>query len=210
MTDRVLADVLDSPCRKLDAYKPQKNDAWGVIGSQLTLGEYLCNLLLNQMSMFHVAVPGRKVVVSSLATLFVISNSSKLKAIDSGFLEAVIEDMKDIHVKLNLASLQINRDENQNKKVWQSAALLLMPPPPPVVFALIQCSVICTCQRSILSVFPLTYACSILYADFIPVVIFLSSLTVFYVNSNLLVQFLTYFRPAFTTYLMPLALQYPL
>ena len=120
MTERTLPGILDSACLSLNAYMPDIKPAAGndiIAGSHLTLGEYLSTLLINISNTFSVASPGRKTALSSLSSLFVVSRSSKITAVDNGYLESIIEDMKDIHVKLNLASLQLSKDDHQNKMV---------------------------------------------------------------------------------------------
>ena len=77
----------------------------------------MSTLLINMSSTFSVTTPGRKAVLSTLSVLFVVSTSAKISAIEHGFLESIIEDIKDIHVKLNLASLKLSEDDNQNKTV---------------------------------------------------------------------------------------------
>lgn len=120
ISERTLPEILDSPCLSLNAYMPDMIPAAGTdinAGCHITLGEYLSTLLVNMSNTFSVASSGRKTVLSSLSSLFVVSRSSKISAVDNGYLESIIEDMKDIHVKLNLASLQLSKDDHQNKMV---------------------------------------------------------------------------------------------
>ena len=131
MTERTLSITLDSPCLSLNIYKDDKNPTAANdinVGCHVALGEYLCTLLVNMSNTFSVAAPGRMTVLSSLSSLFVVSMSSKATAIEAGFLESVTEDMKDIHVKLNLASLQLNNDDNRSKTVRFNGTLLSVLP----------------------------------------------------------------------------------
>lgn len=117
-TERTLSSTLDSHCSSLAVFKqdPKLPSSWDVnIGDHVALGEYMSTLLISMSSSFSVSTPGRKAVISSLSALFVVSTSAKISAIGHGFLESVIEDIKDIHVKLNLASLKLSKDDNQNK-----------------------------------------------------------------------------------------------
>ena len=118
--ERTLLSTLDSPCSSLSVFKqdpklPSSSDA--NISGHVALGEYMSTLLINMSSSFSVTTPGRKAVLSSLSVLFVVSTSAKISAIEHGFLESIIEDIKDIHVKLNLASLKLSEDDNHNKTV---------------------------------------------------------------------------------------------
>ena len=125
LPEKTFSEILDTPCLSLNVFKKEIKQVTQSTSPHLTLGEYLSNLLMNQLNTFHVAALGRRTVVSSLSCLFAVSTTSKLTAVETGFLESVIEDIKDIHVKLNLASLQMNKDDNQNKRVWCRALLHL-------------------------------------------------------------------------------------
>ena len=56
-------------------------------------------------------------MMSTLSSLFVVSASAKVFALENGFLESIIEEIKDVHVKLNLASLQLEKDSGDKRKV---------------------------------------------------------------------------------------------
>lgn len=117
MPEKTFWRILDSPCATLSVYKRNPNATSADAGCPLTLGEYLGTLLMDQLGTFHVTSPGRKDVVASLSTLFVVCNSSKIIAVENGFIESLMEDIKDIHVKLNLASLEISKADVHSKKV---------------------------------------------------------------------------------------------
>ena len=82
-----------------------------------TLGEFFCKIFLDQLNRFMSIGQDKKTVLSALSLLFVLSTSSKQFALENGFLESTMEDIKDIHVKLNLASLQFEKEGTHKRKV---------------------------------------------------------------------------------------------
>ena len=85
--------------------------------TNLTLGQYLAWVLLDVSSVSLVSGPERKSVISTLSSLFVVSASAKVFALENGFLESIMEEIKDVHVKLNLASLQLENYNGDKRKV---------------------------------------------------------------------------------------------
>eukprot|EP00795_Rhopilema_esculentum_P002944 gene2944-1191_t len=81
-----------------------------------TLGEFFCKIFLDQLNRSMSIGQDKKTVLSALSLLFVLSTSSKQFALENGFLESTMEDVKDIHVKLNLASLQFEKEGAHKRK----------------------------------------------------------------------------------------------
>ena len=86
-------------------------------GRNLTVGEFTCRLLLDILNKpWSAEINERKIICSTLAALFAVSYSAKKFACKSGFTESVVDDISDLHNKLNIASLQLNKDINGKRK----------------------------------------------------------------------------------------------
>ena len=112
----MLNQTLEAPCLLQDARRREERSS-GTQTTNFTLGQYLTWLLLELSDISIVCGPERKSIVSTLSSLFVVSASAKVFALENGFLESIIEEMKDVHVKLNLSSLQLGNDNCDKRKV---------------------------------------------------------------------------------------------
>eukprot|EP00112_Aurelia_sp_Birch-Aquarium-sp1_P008755 Seg1973.3 transcript_id=Seg1973.3/GoldUCD/mRNA.D3Y31 product=Rotatin protein_id=Seg1973.3/GoldUCD/D3Y31 len=112
---RILYQTLETPCLLPDARKREEGSS-GMQTTNLTQGQYLIWLLLELSNTSLASGPEHKLVVSTLSSLFVVSASAKIFALENGFLESILEEVKDIHVKLNLASLQLENDNGDKRK----------------------------------------------------------------------------------------------
>lgn len=113
---RILYETLETPCLLPDARKREERSS-GMQTTNLTHGQYLIWLLLELSNTSLASGPEHKLVVSTLSSLFVVSASAKIFALENGFLESILEEVKDLHVKLNLASLQLENDNGDKRKV---------------------------------------------------------------------------------------------
>eukprot|EP00794_Sanderia_malayensis_P019973 gene19973-21931_t len=118
-----LAITLDTPNDQL--VLRQKDNTFGTnnrgickeqLGGKLSIGAYFCDILMELCDRFYTAKSDKREVVSTLSVLFAVSISAKSFAVEHGFLESVLEEIKDTHVKLNLASIQLDKDNRDKRK----------------------------------------------------------------------------------------------
>ncbi|CAI9735440.1 rotatin-like isoform X1 [Octopus vulgaris] len=107
---RLLDDTVPPSSKRYDA------------NQNTTSGSILCNLLM-KMHERVISKPGDELVHLSgnaLKCLLAISFSAKDTALKGGFVESVMQHLKDWHAKLNLAFLQSKKNSSSRKKQTES------------------------------------------------------------------------------------------
>ena len=122
--ERRLHCILDTTYEVKDSTK-HSSEHHRQSNKQLTLGEYLCQALVPVSYKSKMSASGNSEIRSCLSALFAVSQSSKAFAVAKGFIESAVEDIRDLHVKLNLASLQLDSDCRGKRKV-ESVILLIL------------------------------------------------------------------------------------